>query len=159
MPADFASAATAVRLEELPGHFIRRMNQIAVAIFLQETEPFGLTPMQYGALAAVARSPGIDQRTLATHVGLDTSTTAGVVDRLEGRALLRRTPGEQDRRVRQLTPTNDGLELLAAIEPAMRRAQERMLAPLPPQDQREFMRMLQQLVTANNELSRAPSAL
>ncbi len=152
-PADLTSPP----LEELPGHFIRRMQQIAVAIFLQETEPFGLTPVQYAALAAVRRLPGVDQRTLAATIGLDTSTTGGVIDRLEARGLVRRNPSEHDRRVRLLTPTPDGEALLAEVEPAMLRAQERILAPLPPAQRREFMRMLQVLVSANNELSRAPS--
>lgn len=141
----------------LPGQFIRRMQQIAVAIFLQETEPFGLTPVQYGALRAVCTTPGLDQRRLAAHIGLDTSTTGGVIDRLEARGLVRRNPSAHDRRVRLLTPTPDGQALLAEVEPAMLRAQERMLAPLPPAERAEFMRMLQVLVEANNELSRAPS--
>lgn len=154
-----AAAPIPAALEELPGHAIRRLQQIAVAVFLQETEPFGLTPVQYGALASVARSPGVDQRTLAATLGLDTSTTGGVIDRLEARGLLTRNPSEQDRRVRLLTPTTEGLTLVADIEPAMLRAQERMLEPLSPGERDEFMRMLKVLVTANNELSRAPSGL
>jgi len=144
-------------LEQLPGHYIRRMQQIAVAIFLQETEAFGLTPVQFAALQAVSRQPGVDQRTLAGLIGLDTSTTGGVIDRMESRGLLRRNPSENDRRVRLITPTDDGQALLAQVRPAMLRAQERMLAPLPPEQQAEFMRMLRVLVDANNELSRAPS--
>ena len=54
-----------VELEALPGHYIRRLHQIAVAIFLQETQAHGLTPVQYAALQSVANTPGIDQRTLA----------------------------------------------------------------------------------------------
>lgn len=153
------SAPTALDddFEALPGHYIRRMQQIAVAIFLQETEAFGLTPVQFAALQAVSRAPGIDQRTLAATIGLDTSTTGGVIDRLEGRGLLRRNPSEHDRRVRLLTPTAEGEALLAQVRPAMLRAQDRILEPLPPAERGEFMRMLQVLVHANNELSRAPS--
>ena len=154
-----ASRNTVPDLDELPGHYIRRLQQIAVAVFLQETEPFGLTPVQYGALASVVRSPGVDQRTLAASIGLDTSTTGGVIDRLEARGLVRRNPSENDRRVRLLTPTPEGLALLAEVEPAMLRAQDRILAPLPRAERKEFMRMLQVLVNANNELSRAPSAV
>lgn len=144
-------------LHDLPGHYIRRLQQIAVAVFLQETEPFGLTPVQFGALQAVRHAPGIDQRTLASNIGLDTSTTGGVIDRLEARGLLRRNPSPIDRRVRLLTPTDEGITLLERIYPAMLRAQERMLDPLPPEQRQEFMRMLRVLVEANNELSRAPS--
>ena len=75
-----------VDLDDLPGHHIRRLHQIAVAIFLQETEPLGLTPVQYAALQGVANAPGIDQRTLARTIGLDTSTTGGVIDISGGRA-------------------------------------------------------------------------
>jgi len=146
-----------VALETLPGHHIRRLHQIAVAIFLQETEAHGLTPVQYAALQTVANQPGIDQRTLAGRIGLDTSTVAGVLDRLEARALLQRSASPLDKRVRLLTLGDSGATLLADVEPAMRRAQQRILFPLPKAERDEFMRMLRVLVEANNELSRAPS--
>ncbi len=144
-------------LESLPGHYIRRLQQIAVAIFLQETESHGVTPVQYAALQKVGNAPGVDQRTLARSIGLDTSTIAGVAARLEARGLMQRNASPQDRRVRLLSLTDEGHALLEAIEPAMLRAQERILDPLPPAERTEFMRMVRALVTANNELSRAPS--
>ena len=146
-----------VEFDTLPGHQIRRLHQIAVAIFLQETEAHGLTPVQYAAMQAVANTPGADQRTLASTVGFDTSTIGGVIDRLEARGLIVRSASPDDRRVRLLTLTDSGRKLLAAAVPSMLQAQERMLAPLPKKDKAEFMRMLQVLVDANNELSRAPS--
>ena len=148
---------TSVDLEELPGHSIRRLQQIAVAMFLQETESSGITPVQYAVLQTAANHPGIDQRRLAGAVGLDTSTTAGVVDRLEARSLLERRASPDDRRVRLLYPTAEGLRALAEVLPAMRRAQDRILAPLAPAERKEFMRMLRRLVQANNEASRAPA--
>lgn len=149
--------AKRVDLDRLPGHYIRRLQQIAVAIFLQETEAFGVTPVQFAALQAVHNTPGVDQRTLARTIGFDTSTTAGVIDRLEARGLLQRNASPEDRRVRLLTLTDDGEALLAQVVPAMQRAQVRMLDPLNPAERAEFMRLLHLLVTANNELSRAPS--
>ena len=149
--------ATIVDLEDLPGHHIRRLQQIAVAVFLEETQAHGLTPVQYAALQTVSNAPGIDQRTLASMIGLDTSTIAGVIDRLEARVLLQRSASPQDRRVRLLALTAQGRGLLSAVTPAMQRAQERMLQPLPKRERTEFLRMLRVLVTANNALSRAPS--
>ena len=128
-----------------------------MAIFLQETESHGVTPVQYAALQKVGNAPGVDQRTLARSIGLDTSTIAGVVDRLEARGLMQRNTSPEDRRVRLLRLTDEGRALLDAIEPAMLRSQERILDPLPQVERAEFMRMLRALVTANNELSRAPS--
>ncbi len=146
-----------IELESLPGHHFRRLHQIAVAIFLQETEPTGLTPVQYAVLQSAFNTPSVDQRTLAATIGQDTSTIGGVVDRLEARGLLQRNASPGDRRVRLLTLTEAGQELLVRAIPGMRRAQERMLQPLPERERAEFMRMLQVLVKANNELSRAPS--
>ena len=151
------AAATPIDLETLPGHHIRRLHQIAVAIFMQETEAHGVTPVQYGALQAVRNTPGIDQRTLARSIGFDTSTIAGVVDRLEARGLLQRSASPDDRRVRLLTLTDAGHALVDAVVPSMWRAQERMLEPLPARERGEFLRMLRLLVQANNALSRAPS--
>ena len=146
-----------VDLETLPGHYIRRLQQIAVAVFLQETEAHGVTPVQYAGLQAVRRTPGVDQRTLARSIGLDTSTVAGVIDRLEARRLMVRSASPDDRRVRLLNLTDEGEALLDQIEPDMLRAQQRMLEPLYRQEQVEFMRMMRKVVTANTELSRAPS--
>jgi DNA-binding MarR family transcriptional regulator len=155
--ADGAKRGRADDLEAHPGHLIRRLQQIAVSIFLQETETFGVTPVQYAALHAVNRQPDIDQRTLARSIGLDTSTIAGVVDRLEARGLMARNSSRQDRRVRLLSLTDDGRALLEAIAPSVASAGERMLDPLALAERELFMRMLLQLVKANNDLSRAPS--
>jgi DNA-binding MarR family transcriptional regulator len=157
MPRPTRAAAT-VDLDSLPGHHIRRLQQIAVAVFLQETEPHGITPVQFAAVQTVNDQPSIDQRTLAARIGLDTSTVAGVIDRLEARGLVQRNASAEDRRVRLLTLTEEGAALLAAVAPGMLKAQERILAPLPAPERAEFLRMLRVLVDANNELSRAPSS-
>ncbi len=146
-----------MQLEALPGTYIRRLQQIAVAIFLQETEGFGVTPVQYGVLLTLSRQPGLDQRRLAGLMGLDTSTTAGVVDRLEARDLLRRSASPTDRRVKLLNITADGLTLVADIGPRVQAAQDRMVAPLSEAEKPLFMDMLTRLVRAHNESSRSPT--
>ena len=114
----------------LPGHAARRMHQIAVALFAQEVGDAGLTPVQYSSLHTVCNQPGIDQKTLATTIGYDTSTIGGVIDRLEARGLVQRNVSPTDRRVRLVTPTERGIETLSAVLPRMLRAQERLLQPL-----------------------------
>ena len=143
-------------LAVLPGHLIRRLQQIAVGIFLEDTAEFGVTPVQYAALRWLASSPGIDQRTLAGKVGVDTSTLGGVVDRLESRDLISRQPSATDRRVKQLVLTATGAQLLQDMEPALQKSQQRILAPLSPKKQAQFLNLLMELVDKNNELSRAP---
>jgi DNA-binding MarR family transcriptional regulator len=146
-----------IQIDQQPGYAIRRLHQISVGIFLQEAGELGVTPVQYAALQVVGNQPGIDQRTLARSIALDTSTTGGVVDRLEARGWLERRLSPQDRRARQLFLTPAGEQGLADTGPAMLRAQEQILAPLTPRQRTEFMRLLLVLVTQNNDLSRAPA--
>ncbi len=147
----------AISIDQQPGHMIRRLHQISVGIFMQEAGELGVTPVQYAALQVVNNQPGTDQRTLARTIALDASTTGGVVDRLEARGWLERRMSPEDRRARLLFITPAGAQALADTVPAMLRTQEQILAPLTPRQRSEFMRLLQLLVTQNNELSRAPS--
>jgi DNA-binding MarR family transcriptional regulator len=146
-----------VDLRAQPGHLARRVQQLAVALFAQEVADLALTPVQYSALQTVCSQPGIDQKTLATTIGYDTSTIAGVVDRLEARGLLARTVSPNDRRARLLAPTDAGVKLVKAAAPRMLRAQERLLQPLNKAERREFMRLMQVLIDANAELSTIPA--
>ncbi|OWT65731.1 MarR family winged helix-turn-helix transcriptional regulator [Candidimonas nitroreducens] len=147
-----------IDLENYPGYHIRRLQQIAVAVFLEETEEWGVTPVQYGALSAVSRNPDIGQRTLARLIGLDTSTIGSVVDRLEARELMARKSSPTDRRTWLLSVTPQGRKLLKNAEPCVLRAQQRMLDPLPQDKRQLFMEMLAFLTTENDKLARSPSA-
>lgn len=133
-------------LEQVPGHAIRRLQQLAFALFMQETASSGTTPVQYAVLQTLADQPGIDQRTLAHAVSLDTSTIAGVVDRLQARGLLTRSLSPEDRRVRLLHLTHDGEALRAQLLPAMLRAQDRILEPLSAPEQAAFMALVQRVI-------------
>lgn len=151
-----ASKSESLVLGELPGHYIRRLQQIAVGVFMEETADSGLTPVQFAALHAVMAQPGMDQSTLAAGIGFDTSTIGGVIDRLEVRGWMVRRVSPQDRRARQLFVTPAGETLLQAVHASVLRTQERILSPLSAAEQQEFLRMLKVLVTANNDASRAP---
>ncbi|WP_051303427.1 MarR family winged helix-turn-helix transcriptional regulator [Comamonas composti] len=144
-------------LEKLPGHRIRRLQQIAVALFMEETQELNLTPVQYVALSTVHLHEGLDQRRLALHIGFDTSTVASMLNRLESRGLIERKSNPRDRRVRQLSLTAEGLRVLIQAGPGVLRAQERMLAPLGPGKRTQFMELMDILIGANDELARAPS--
>jgi DNA-binding MarR family transcriptional regulator len=141
-----------------PGHLIRRCQQIAVALFIEEAGAagFDVTPVQYAALVAIQDNPGIEATALSALIAYDRSTLGDVIERLVGKALVERTQDAADRRVKRLSVTRAGARLTAAIEPAVERAQARILAPLVPADRRRFLALLGQLVDINNVHSRAP---
>jgi len=139
-----------------PGHLIRRAQQIAVSIFLEECAPLDLTPVQYAALLTVRDNPGIDATRLSALAAFDRSTLGNVLERMEAKGLIRRSASKDDRRVKVLHLSTEGARVLAEAEPLAQRAQERILAPLAPADRAVFMHMLAQLVELNNDASRAP---
>lgn len=139
-----------------PGHLIRRLQQISVAIFMAEAGQFDITPVQYSALLAVRNHPGIDQTTLMQIVAFDRSTIGEVVERLQTKNLVRRAVSASDRRARVLYITAAGEQLLAIIEPLDLAVQRLILEPLTRAERTQFLRMMRKLVESNNEHSRAP---
>jgi MarR family transcriptional regulator, lower aerobic nicotinate degradation pathway regulator len=142
-------------LRQRPGFLIRRLHQIHVAIFLEECAEFDITPVQYSLMSALAEHAPVDQASLAAEIGIDRTTVAGVLRRLEGRGLAARSGSELDRRLKMCKLTAKGLQLLKRMEPAARRAHDRTIAALDPQTRRVFAAALEQLVDANNALGRA----
>ena len=142
-------------LYSMPGHLIRRAQQIAVSIFLDECASLDMTPVQYAALVTIRDHPGIDATRLSALVAFDRSTLANVLERLETKRLILRSGNHNDRRVKVLRLTPEGEAVLAQTEPLVDRAQTRILAPLPPEDRQAFMSILARLVESNNEVSRA----
>jgi MarR family transcriptional regulator, lower aerobic nicotinate degradation pathway regulator len=143
-------------LTDMPGHLIRRLQQIASALFLEQARVFDFTPVQYAALVAIKKHPGLDQTTLCNEIALDRSTIGDVVSRLEKRGLINRTSGAADRRTKSLHITAAGGRLIRDIEPAVAATQRLILAPLKANERSAFMQMLKHLVHLNNERSRAP---
>src|ERR1700686_5161065 len=98
-----------------PGYLFRRMQQIAVAIFVEECRAHDLTPVQYAALIAIHTHPGIDATRLSAVIAFDRSTLGNVIERLETKSLVERKPAREDRRVKLLYLTKPGAALLREI--------------------------------------------
>jgi DNA-binding MarR family transcriptional regulator len=146
----------AIDVEQSPGHLIRRCQQIAVAIFLDEFREYAVTPMQYAALATIQTRPGIDQRTLVNLIAIDRSTIGAILGGLEGRRLISRVTPRHNLRIKQLFISPEGEDLLARSRGHVEHLSDRILAPLDPADRGVFLRLIAQLVEGNNEHSRAP---
>ena len=153
------SAPTAWDLAHRPGFLIRRLHQIHLAMFAEECGAFAITPVQFSILSVAAAQPGLEQARLGYAVGVDRTTLANVVARLEARALLVRVPGTTDRRLKHVSLTQEGLDLLDRIEAPARRAHVRTIEALPAAERDAFLRALAKLVEAGNGYGRAPLRL
>jgi DNA-binding MarR family transcriptional regulator len=139
-----------------PGYLFRRMQQIAVSIFMEECKAFDLTPVQYAALIAIHTHPGIDATRLSAVIAFDRSTLGSVIERLQAKDFIERKPAPEDKRIKLLYLTKPGAAILREIIPAVERAQARMLEPLKPTERKALMGLMAQLVDLNNEASRVP---
>jgi DNA-binding MarR family transcriptional regulator len=141
-------------LWDRPGFLVRRLHQIHVAMFIEECAGESLTPVQFGLLSILAETPGLDQITLGAELGIDRTNVADVLERLERRGLLTRAVNARDRRMKLATLTARGEACVRRNKPSMRRAQERLLAPLTPGERDTFMKLLRRLAEENNRAGR-----
>ncbi|MCS3731481.1 MarR family winged helix-turn-helix transcriptional regulator [Bradyrhizobium betae] len=156
MPSKPAAPITIDAVYAAPGYLFRRMQQIAVAIFMEECKAFDLTPVQYAALIAIHTHPGIDATRLSAVIAFDRSTLGSVIERLQAKDYIERKPAPEDKRIKLLYLTKPGAAVLREIIPAVERAQARMLEPLKPAERKALTGLLVQLVDLNNEASRVP---
>ena len=143
-------------LRDAPGHLMRRCQQIAVSVFLDECRDWDLTPLQFAVLVALYRDGPEDQMRLGGALALDRTTIGVVVKKLEERGLVARSVSEKDRRSKPVSITADGLAHLLDVLPAAENAQDRMLAPLSATERRQFVSLLHKMADGNNDESRAP---
>src|SRR6202045_2683522 len=98
-----------------PGYLFRRMQQIAVSIFVEECRAYDLTPVQFASLVAIHTHPGIDATRLSAVIAFDRSTLGNVIERLQAKGFIERKPSREDKRVKLLYLTKSGVALLRDI--------------------------------------------
>ena len=136
---------------EMPGHLIRRANQISGAIFTAQLAGFDITSVQYAAMVAIASQPGIDATRLSELIAFDRATLGGVLDRLETKGLITRQPSRQDRRIKTVTLTGDGSALLDTVKGRVLAAQAEMMQPLSETERKQFIALLKKFVGRPSE--------
>ena len=91
---------------------------------------------------AVCSSPGLSQDGLARHLCLNKSTVARVLNYLEEKGYVTRTPSEKDRRVLLVEPT----EKMQAVYPEVRRItmewNDALAEAIPPEEMALFFDVL-----------------
>lgn len=149
------SKKTDYSLWSRPGFLIRRLHQIHSALFAEEVPDATITPVQYSLLSTLAEFGELDQNSLSHRIGLERTSVAEVLPRLEERQLIERKRSEADGRIRIVALTAEGQALLDSLAAAVARAHARTIEALPAAERKELMRMMALLVTADSS-ERAP---
>ena len=135
---------------EAPGHLIRRAQQRAVAIFMDETAGVDVTPVQFAILNALMDEPGEDQITLSGRVAFDAATSGSVLGRLEAKGWVRREADPLDKRRKLLWITLEGEQVALKMKRAVSRAQQRIVSPLDARERDQLAALLTKLVAGHD---------
>jgi DNA-binding MarR family transcriptional regulator len=106
-------------LGALIGYHLRRADVFAIQSFTRHMAEDGISPGQLGVLLLVDANPGINQTRVGRSLGIDRSTLVSIIDGLEARDLLQRTPSPTDRRSHALIVTATGMTFLADLRPRL----------------------------------------
>lgn len=136
-------------LHEMAGHLIRRLNQNSTQVFSVQMQAAGydLTPVQFAAMSAIANSPGIDQAGVAAEIAYDRATIGGVIDRLEQKGYITRTVSKRDRRAREVSLSDEGIQVLEKILPVVVELQKSILPGLNAEEQATFLKLANKAIS------------
>jgi DNA-binding MarR family transcriptional regulator len=109
---------------------------------------YGLTVSQCYALQALSEVGVLTSSELASHLGLDLSTTTRLVDRLTRKKLASRRRKAADTRVREVEITEAGRRLTAKIEKEFAHLLAQALHDLPPAVRQALPEAIQRLTAA-----------
>lgn len=101
----------------------------------------------YVVLSALESSAAPTQSELAAAAHRDKTRLIPILDRLEARHLLTRTPDPADRRNRVVALTDEGRALLTACRTDIRAMEADFLSQVPESRRRTFVEVLDQLAT------------
>jgi len=129
--------------------FRLRMAQIAsFQSFARHTQAIGLSPGRFAALILIDRNPGISQTVLARAIGSDKSTLTPVLDNLVKNGLIRRVRTRSDRRLYELSLTDEGRKVVRVMQEAAQRHERELDAIVGPKDRAQFVKILRKIAMA-----------
>ncbi len=140
----------AYRLATSPSHLLHRAEQLAADRFTQLVGD-SVTLRQFAVLAAIAESPGLSQSDLVRATGVDRSTMADMMNRMETRGWITRVASTLDARARSVRLASSGVTLLAAATHHARAADAAILDALPKTKRRAFLNTLTKLAKISDE--------
>jgi DNA-binding MarR family transcriptional regulator len=109
-------------------------------------------------LAAIAEKPGRSQTDLVIATGVDRSTLADMITRMEKRGWILRVTAVDDARANAVTLAAAGRAALNNAIPHARAADEALLDALPRGERKSFQDMLSKLAQAADSAAEAPAA-
>ncbi len=134
---------------------LHRANQIATESFAAALGESGITARQVQVLAAIEANEGSSQTQIVEVTGVDRSTLADIVRRLQKNRLIERRRSKDDARAYVLKLTDAGRQALASGKPALAAVEKDLLTALPAKDRSILLDLLGTAVEAHEARGRA----
>jgi MarR family transcriptional regulator, temperature-dependent positive regulator of motility len=132
-------------LGDSPSHLLHRAQQISAEFLANAVRDAGLTQRQYVVLNALNEAKGLTQTALVDATGIDRSTLAELVARMEQRGLIARERSPHDARANLVTLSEGGLAALETCRERARAADDAVLSAFPKAKRQVFIDMLKLL--------------
>lgn len=144
-------------LNSSPSHLLHRAQQIAANHSAAALKTAGLTLRQFSVLAALSGNEGVSQSDLVNATGIDRSTLADMVARMEAGGMIKRADSKTDARAKSVSLTAKGKKAYDKALPAVTKADMALFATLAKAKQDALMQGLGGLVEDAEAKAAAPA--
>lgn len=145
------------KLNNSPSHLLHRAQQIAANHSANALKAAGVTLRQFSVLAALDGNEGVSQSDLVNATGIDRSTLADMVARMEKGGLIKRAASKSDARAKSVSLMAKGRKALDKAAPAVAEADKMLFASLAKTKQDALMSGLEGLVAESEASAAAPA--
>jgi DNA-binding MarR family transcriptional regulator len=130
---------------------LKRAAQLSADLFADQLGKTGLTQRQYTVLETVLANEGASQTDLVRTTGIDRSTLADLVNRLETQGYVRRERSPTDARVNFVFLTSLGRETAIKAKPVAAVVDMTLLNLVSPKLRKSFVASLEELSSKLDE--------
>ncbi len=130
------------KLADSATHLLHRAQQEAVNMSAAELAEHNLTIRQFTVLAALHEDDGQSQSSLVDTTGIDRSTLADMVSRMEKNGLVKRLSSKKDARAKSVSLTSAGEKAYTKSAPVVGFADEELVSGLRKSQRESLMRIL-----------------
>lgn len=134
-----------------PSHILHRVGQVASDLYIKEFGKNGLTQRQFAVLAALSGKNISSQSELVNKTGIDRSTLAEIVARMEKRGLLLRKKSATDSRANDVSLTAEGFDEYQNALPRFEKIDAEIISSLGAGKKRKFIEIMALLVGGENQ--------
>ena len=133
-------------LKTSPSHLLHRAQQIAANESASALAAAGIPLRQFSVLAALSGNDGVSQSDLVNATGIDRSTLADMVARMEKAGLIKRVASKTDKRAKVVSLMAKGKKAYEKALPAVEKADAAIFEALPKTKQATLVSGLKDMV-------------